>query len=57
MDNGIVKEVADKHGVDAGLIETLLAYEQKRVHLEKRRGAKEQLRSIIEEAGERDTEA
>ena len=57
MDNGLIKEVAENYGVDADLIKTLLAYEQTRVHLDKRRGAKDQLRTLIEEADERDKEA
>lgn len=44
----LVKKLAQKHDVAEGLIQRLIAYEQSRVHLQKRRGAKDELRRIIE---------
>lgn len=48
MDN-IIYEVAQKHGADPELVRQLLQYEQSKVHLERRRGAKDDLRRIIEQ--------
>ena len=50
MDSDLIQEVATKHRVDAKLIEQLVDYEQTRVHLERRRGAKDQLRALIEQS-------
>lgn len=50
MDSDLIQEVATKHQVDAKLIEQLVDYEQTRVHLERRRGAKDQLRALIEQS-------
>jgi hypothetical protein len=52
MDKGIdniIHEVAQKHGADPALIQQLVEYEQTKVHLERRRGAKEDLRRRIEQ--------
>lgn len=49
MDSDLIQEVATKHRVDAKLIERLVDYEQTRVHLRLRRGAKDQLRALIEQ--------
>lgn len=45
----LLEAVAKECGVDVELLEELIAQEQKILHLEKRRGAKERLRQIIEE--------
>jgi hypothetical protein len=44
----LIEEVATRHDVDRKLIECLIDYERKRVHLSKRRGAKDDLRQLIE---------
>jgi len=46
----LISETAKKHGVDLELISKLLEYEQQRVHLERRRGARLDIRRVIEEA-------
>jgi hypothetical protein len=48
MDEELLHDVAQKHEVDAELLRELIAFEAPKVHLEKRRGAKEGLRKIIE---------
>lgn len=44
----LLEEVAEEYGVDAGLIQQLIDYEQGRVHLQRRRGAKADIQQIIE---------
>jgi hypothetical protein len=44
----LIAEVAQKHDVDPELIQQLIEYEQTKVHLERRRGAKDELRRIID---------
>ena len=44
----LIEEVAARHGVDRKLIDRLIDYERTRVHLSKRRGAKDELRQLIE---------
>ncbi len=44
----LVKELAAKHEVAPELIEQLVAYERTKVHLKRRRGAKDELRLLIE---------
>lgn len=56
VDAGLLREVAAKHGVDPRLLLQLIAIEREKVHLERRRGAKDELRAVIEshvEAGKR----
>ena len=45
----LTKEVAARHKVDPALIQLLVEYEQTKVHLQKRRGAREDLRRLIEQ--------
>lgn len=45
----LIQEITEKCGVDARLLQDLLQVEQGKVHLERRRGAKNELRSIIEQ--------
>jgi hypothetical protein len=45
----IIREVAAEHQVDPELLRRLIQVEQDKVHLERRRGAKDELRRIIEE--------
>jgi hypothetical protein len=45
----LLEEVAKECGVDVALLEKLIEYEQSVLHLEKRRGAKERLRELLEE--------
>ena len=45
----LVNEIAGKYNVVPELIERLVAYEQTKVHLERRRGAKDELRRVIEQ--------
>ncbi len=45
----LVEEIAEKHDVDAKLIQRLVDYEKTMVHLQKRRGAKDELRRLIEQ--------
>ncbi|RMG75356.1 MAG: hypothetical protein D6711_06855 [Chloroflexi bacterium] len=44
----ILEEVAKEFQVDTRLLHSLIEYEQSKVHLLKRRGAKNDLRQIIE---------
>ena len=44
----LINETARKHNVDPDLIRGLLAVEQSKVHLRKRRGAKDELRQLVE---------
>jgi hypothetical protein len=50
--DALLQEIAEKHEVDADLLEQLIVFERTKVHLEKRRGAKKQIRKMIEEAEE-----
>ena len=45
----LVDEIAEGHNVAPELIERLVVYEQTKVHLERRRGAKDELRRVIEQ--------
>jgi hypothetical protein len=44
----LLTDVAEKHNVDPKLLKDLIDYEQGRVHLKKRRGAKDDIQRIIE---------
>lgn len=44
----LLKEVAHNHDVDPDLLHELISYEQGRVHLKKRRGAKSDIKQTIE---------
>ena len=50
------KEIAAKHGVDAAIVLELIEFERTKVHMERRRGAKDAIRRIIEQRIE-DSEA
>jgi len=45
----LIRRAAENHGADPELIQQLVEYEQTRVHLERRRGAKDDLRRLIEQ--------
>jgi BioD-like phosphotransacetylase family protein len=45
----LLESIADKHQVDVTLIRQLIAFEESKVHLERRRGAKDQIRKQIED--------
>ena len=45
----LVCETAEKHNVEPALIRLLVEYEQTKVHLQRRRGAKGELRRLIEQ--------
>lgn len=45
----LLEEVADEYDVDASLLQKLIDYEQGRVHLQRRRGAKAEIQQIIEQ--------
>lgn len=45
----LLTEIAEKHDVDPDLLKDLIDYEQGRVHLKKRRGAKGDIQRIIED--------
>ncbi len=44
----LVEEIAEKRKVDAKLIQRLIDYEKTKVHRQRRRGAKDELRRLIE---------
>jgi hypothetical protein len=44
----LIQECAERHGVDPQLISRLIDYEKTMVHMERRRGAEDDLRRIIE---------
>ena len=44
----LIRQCAEKHAVDAELIHRLIEYEKTKMHLKLRRGAKDDLRRIIE---------
>jgi hypothetical protein len=50
--DALLQEISRRHEVDVGLLEQLIAFERTKVHLEKRPGAKKQIRKMIEEAEE-----
>ena len=45
----LLHEIAEKYHVDPNLVKSLIEFESTKVHLEKRRGAKDQIRKLIEE--------
>lgn len=45
----LLTEIADDHGVDPDLLNEMIDYEKGRVHLERRPGAKDDLRDVIEQ--------
>jgi hypothetical protein len=45
----LLNEVADDHDVDPDLLTDMIDYEKGRVHLERRPGAKQKLRDMIEQ--------
>ena len=45
----ILEQVTSEHNVDIELLTTLIEYERDRVHLKKRRGARDDLRHGIEQ--------
>lgn len=45
----LLGQIAEKNEVDIELIEKLLNYEQTKVHLERRRGAKSDIQHMIEQ--------
>jgi hypothetical protein len=49
VDRGLLTEIAEKHDTDPALLQKLIDYEQGRVHLRKRRGAKADIQRAIEE--------
>jgi hypothetical protein len=44
----LLKETAKEHGVDPALLKGLIEIEKAKVHLQRRRGAKAELRQAIE---------
>ena len=49
MHEELIRHAAQKHGVDAALLQALIDHEQTKVHLRKRRGVADQLRKLVEE--------
>ena len=49
LDHAQLLEIAAKHRVDASLLMKLIEIERKKVHLERRRGVKDELRRTIEQ--------
>lgn len=47
--SSLLEQVAKEFNVDTQLLHSLIQYEQSRVHLLRRRGAKNELRQIIEQ--------
>jgi len=45
----LLEDIASKHDVDANLLQQLIVYEQGRVHLQRRRGAKAEIKRLIEQ--------
>lgn len=45
----LLTEIAEEHGVAADLLNDMIDYEKGRVHLERRPGAKADLREMIEQ--------
>lgn len=52
----LMTEIASEHDVDADLINEMIDYEKGRVHLERRPGAKSDLRTMIKERLNESTE-
>ena len=48
--DNLIQETAEKYEVDVSLLKKLIAFEKTKVHLEKRPGAKEKIRKIIEDS-------
>ena len=46
----LIERIAKKHGVDASLLERMIQIEREKVHLEKRRNVRQELRKCIESA-------
>jgi hypothetical protein len=44
----LITQCAERHAIASELVRRLIEYEKTKVHLERRRGAKEDLRRIIE---------
>ena len=44
----LIRTIAEKHSCDDDLIRRMIDYEQSKVHLERRRGAKDELRRLLE---------
>ena len=44
----LIKEIAESSGADPELLKKLIEYERPKVHLERRRGARDELRRMIE---------
>jgi len=51
----LLKEIAKKHEVDPTLITRLIDVERTKVHLERRRGVKDELRVVLEKYVEEKT--
>ena len=45
----LLAQVAKRHDTDSSLLQKLIEYEQGRVHLQRRRGAKADIQRMIEE--------
>ena len=45
----LLQQIADEHGVDMELLRRLIGYEAARSHLERRPGAREAIRRMIED--------
>lgn len=45
----LLNSIAEKHQVDVVLIRRLIEFEKEKVHLERRRGAKDNIRRMIED--------
>jgi len=45
----LLRDIAEEHQVSATLLQELINYEQGRVHLQRRRGAKSDIQQIIEQ--------
>ncbi|MFC1976418.1 DNA modification system-associated small protein [Chloroflexota bacterium] len=45
----LLQEVSEKHQVDLQLLQNLIAFEATKVHMQRRRGAKDGLRKLIED--------
>ena len=49
----LIERIAEKHETSAELLSRLLEYEKSKVHLNKRRGAKDEIRRMITKHSER----
>ena len=45
----LLRDIAEEHEVSATLLQELITYEQGRVHLQRRRGARNDIQQIIEQ--------